>query len=397
MSDLPCVHIEQSGRRIEPFLDPIGETFIQSRSLQQWQEEAIRDAGLRIVDKPNPPCLIIPDTLFITGDAIKQFLAGAAGKNAQLVLKHSVFAKTTTPVQPGVEECADGYLFKAVRFDAGNDETPKQVVVDPEEKVLSLPTPEYYYGSDKIELSLPKKPIITLHHWIHILWINQYAGSIEIRTLPKWKLVVRGLWALLRARSFNKWKFLSKFNRIGKNCDIHPTAVIEGSTLGNGVKVGPYARILFSNVGDESLIMACAQLELCQLGERSLVSQRVYLRCCVLYPEAVAGQYLMQQCILGRQAITTNGAFSLDLNFEKPIRVKLDGQLLSSGQQLLGSAFGHRSKIGTGIWMAPGRSVPNDVFLLRDPETILSKLEIPDGASGPLVVKGDHLEAMPKK
>jgi hypothetical protein len=72
--------------------------------------------------------------------------------------------------------------------------------------------------------------------------------------------------------------------------------------------------------------MAGAMVEACTIGERAVISQQTVVRFCVLYPEAIASQYLMQQCVLGRGAVTTGGAFSMDLNFDGPIRVPLDGK-----------------------------------------------------------------------
>ena len=187
---------------------------------------------------------------------------------------------------------------------------------------------------------------------------------------------------------------MGKLNRIGKGCDIHPTAIIEGSTLGDGVRVGPYARVMLSHLDNEVDVMAGAQVEFSTVGEGAVVSEQSVLRFSMLYPESVASQYLMQQCVLGKRAVTTAGAFSMDLNFDQSIRVLLDGELYDSGQQFLGSAFGHGCRVGTGFWIASGRTIPNDYFVVRAPEAVLSR--IPQGMSegNPLAVRGKTLEAM---
>jgi hypothetical protein len=107
-----------------------------------------------------------------------------------------------------------------------------------------------------------------------------------------------------------------------------------------------------------------------------------------MYPEAVAGQYLMQQCVLGRGAVTTGGAFSIDLNFEATIRVPLDGRLHDTGTRFLGSAFGHKSRAGTGFWLASGRMVPNGCFIIRDPDEVVSRIPADVAGQGPLRVVG---------
>lgn len=386
------VYVEPSGRRIEPFGDPPGEAPIGNRPLADWQAEAFREAGLEPVSELRPPCLVVPDTLFTTAGALRRFVDGAAGRDAVLVLRESVFGRGSVPVQPHVTPVEGGWRFEKVRFESGRGEAPVDVVVDPEEQVIKLPAPRYYVGTDEIEIGLARHPVITLHHWVHILWANQMVGGIELLSTPKWKWLARAAWAFLRCWSFNKWRLLGKLNRIGRGCDIHPTAIVEGSTLGDGVTVGPFARVLFSRLDDGVTVMSSAHVELSTLGARAIVSQGTVLRFCVLYPEAVAGQYLMQQCVLGRRAVTTGGAFSIDLNFEQPIRVPLDGELHSTGTQFLGSAFGHGCRIGTGFWMASGRAVPNGYFLIRDPDRVLSRLPPGLEGRGPIKVVGRTLE-----
>lgn len=386
-----AVFVAPTGRRIQPFDDPVTETPIANRPLSAWQADAFRDAGLTLIDTLTPPCLVVPDTLFTTGDALRAFIDGAAGRDAVFVLADSRYGKSNTPVQPGVVERPEGgWRFEAIRYVTPAGGEPVDVVVDPGESPLDLPAPPYL-REETIEIGIVRDPVMTLHHWVHILWANQAVGGIELLRTPKWKWVARGLMGVLKARSFNKWKVLQKSNTIGKNCDIHPTAVVEGCTLGDNVVIGPFCRVLFSTLGDGVSLMPGAQVELCTLGDRATVSEMSVLRFSVVYPEGTVGQYLMQQCVIGRQALTTAGAFSIDLNFEQGIRVPLDGTLYDTGQRFLGSAFGHRCRIGTGFWMASGRMVPNDYFLVRDPAQVLAKLPPDLPTDRPLAASGRTL------
>lgn len=384
------VYVEPTGRRIQPFDDPVAETPIQNRPLAAWQEEAFRAAGLNRIPDLQPPCLVVPDTLFANGEALRAFVDGAAGRDAVLVLGESLFGRATTPVQPGVTRVEGGWLFTAIRFVSGRGEEPIPVVVDPQEWVIDFPAPQQYAGTTSLGLGVPRRMVMTIHHWVHVLWANQTAGGVALRCTPRWRLVGRLLWAALRALSLNKWKVLGKLNTIGRGCDIHPTALVEGSTLAEGVFVGPYARVAFSTVGKGAIIMPSASVELCVVGERALVADGCVIRSCVLYPGAAASQLLMQQCVLGRDTVTTKGGVTLDLNFDGDIKVPLDGRMHSTGLRFLGSAFGHRARIGTGFYLSPGRAVPNDYFLIRDPAAVCSVL--PPGLAGqPLVASGMRL------
>jgi len=369
------VFIQPTGRLIEPFGDPPGEVPIQNRLLADWQNEFIQQAGLVRVDTPEPPCLQIPDTLFTTSAVLRNFVDRAAGRDAVLVLGESRFGQQTTPVQPDVVRVDQGWRFEQVRFLSEQAGESCEVVVDPDEKIIEFTMPGRYIDKDEpVVIALPKNPVMTIHHWVHILWANQAAGAAEFRNRPTWQGVFAGLWAFARCWSFNRWKLLAKLNTIGRGCDIHPTATIEGSTLGDNVTVGPYARILFSRVGDGATIMAAAQVEGSTLGERSHVPQQTVIRLCVVYPRATAGQATMQACVLGRDVVTVPGSYALDLNFENEIRVPLDGELHSIGSPFLGSAFGHGARMGTGFWMASGRMVPNDAFVVRHPDDVISRI-----------------------
>ncbi|MCB9542710.1 MAG: hypothetical protein H6703_09710 [Myxococcales bacterium] len=383
------VFVEPTGRRIAPFDDPPGEALIGNRRLADRLDDAIREAGLTRIDRLEAPCLVVPDALWATGGALRKFVTGAAGRDAVLVLGDCRFARASTPVQPDVRRVDAGWRFDRIRYVADGAE-PVEVVVDPEENPFDVPAPPYL-AAEKMEFGLPLDVVMTLHHWVHILWANLFIGAVDMRRRSKWQLARQLGSAILRARSLNKWRVMGRFNIIGRNCDIHPTAVVEASTLGDNVKIGPFCRVFASTLGDGAEVWPYGMVELSTVGPRAVVTEQSALRFSVLYPEAVVGQYLMQMCVLGRKALTTGAAFSMDLNFDQNIRVPLDGKLHDTGTRFLGSAFGHRSRVGTGFWLASGRAIPNDYFVIRHPDAVVSR--IPDGLAGrnPLAVQGQTL------
>jgi len=381
------VFVEQTGRRILPFDDPVGEVLVGNRPLHEWQTAAFRDAGLTRCDVLQPPCLVVPDTLLASPEALTAFVAGAGGQDAVLVLGNSRFGEGTIPVQPAVVRVDAGWRFEAIRFVSGQDAPPRDVVVDPAEWLVDVPMPRQYTGDDVLKLGVPLRLVLTLHHWVHLLWANQLVGGVALRRTSRGRLLLRGAWAALRALSTNKWKILGKLNHLGRGCDIHPTAVLEGCTLGDRVVVGPFARLAFCEVGDGAVVMPGASVSFSVLGAGSLVGDLCVVRSCVLYPGSAASQHILQQSVLGRDAVTTKGGGTLDLSWDAPIKVTLDGRVHSTGLRVLGSAYGHRCRIGTGILLSPGRSVPNAYFLIRDPRTILSILP-PGLPHQPLLASG---------
>lgn len=389
------VFIEPTGRRIEPFGDAVGATPIGNRRLDERLAEAIAGAGLTPIDRLEPPCLVVPDTLWCTAGALRQFIDKAAGRDAVLVAQTCRFIEATAKVQPDVHPVEGGVRFDKIRLVIDGAE-PVEVAIDLDEEPVDLGSLPYV-SDQSMPFGLPRDVVMTMHHWVHILWANLFVGAVDMRNTPKWRLLTKGAWAALRAFSLNKWKVMGKFNTIGKGCDIHPTAVVEASTLGDGVVVGPFARVIASNLGDGAQVWPYGLVEVCTMGPRSVVTEHSTLRFSVLYPEAVVGQYLMQMCVLGEKVLTTGAGFTMDLNFDRSVRVPLDGALHDTGSPFLGAAFGHRSRIGTGFWLASGRMVPNDYFLIRHPDQVLSKLPPGLAEQNPVAVQGRGLIALGSK
>ncbi|MGE0133547.1 MAG: hypothetical protein AB7L91_04205 [Dehalococcoidia bacterium] len=392
MADRTRVFIQATGRRIAPFDDPIGETLILNRPLQEWQAEAFGSGGFEVSPALEPPCLVVPDTFFASAGALRAFVDGARGHDAVLVLKGSEFATMTTPVHPDIREVDGGYLFEAIRFVSGRDEAPRHVVVDPHERVLDMHLPAQFTGVEEMKIGLPRDPVMTLDHWVHILWLNLLAPAYEMRAAPVRQSAAQLLGALVRSRSVNKWKVAREIGIQGARCNIHHTATVEASILGDDVTIGPHARVFFSRVGNGATVASGADVELAVLGDRSHVSAHSLVRFSVLYPGAAVSPFL-QLGVLGRDAVVA-GASMRDLNVQQAVRVELDGQLYSTGQRFLGSAVGHRSELGSGVALATGRSVPNDYVVVTDPDYVLADIPPGLGGQGPLVIEGGSLRPL---
>ena len=299
------IWVEPSGRRVDPFGDPVSDVLVANRRLADWQEDAIREAGLQRIEALSPPCLVVPDTLFTDAAVLKRFVAEAAGRDAVLVLASSRFGRDTAHVQPDVEAIDGGWRFSRIRWVSGAEAPPVDVVVDADEYLHVMSIPAVFGGPT--ELSMPRHPVITIHHWVHVVWANLAALAMLARRTPTWWAVIQVLWAIVRARSIDPWRVMARLNTVGRRCDIHPTAVIEASTLGDNVTVGPFARILFSRIGDGATVLSGAEVEGSTIGPGATVGQRCGLRMCVIYPEAFASQILMQACVLGRRTVTVPG------------------------------------------------------------------------------------------
>jgi hypothetical protein len=101
----------------------------------------------------------------------------------------------------------------------------------------------------------------------------------------------------------------------------------------------------------------------------------------------------MQACVLGRRVVTTPASYSLDVNLDGEVRVMLDGRLHGTGTRHLGSAYGHDSRVAPGVFLAPGRAIPNGSVVIKDPSEIVTR--VPErAADGPMINRGGTLTAL---
>ncbi|MGE0133546.1 MAG: hypothetical protein AB7L91_04210 [Dehalococcoidia bacterium] len=382
--DRTRVFVERTGRRIAPFDDPIGETPILSRPLRRWQAEAFAGSGLVVSAVLQPPCLVVPDTLFASAGALRAFVDGARGEDAVLVLKRSEFARMTTPVQPGVREVEDGHLFETIRFVSGRDEPPCAVVVDPQERMVEVDFPRATFVAKRTTLGIPRDYVMTMHHWVHILWANEIAGPFRAWADPPRETVFETLRARVRARSGDPDEVRRARSTFGRGCDIHPTAVVEGSRLGNRVTVGPYASVMFSDLDDDVNISVGSDVQFSVFGRKAFLGPNGLAHFSVVHPDTVAG-------FMGQLSITGSGAVTAGVRIQKPeahqpVSVELDGHVYSTGLHFLGAAYGYHSQLGGGTFVQAGSAIPNDYQIISEAPGSLSKIPAGLAGRGPLSV-----------
>jgi UDP-N-acetylglucosamine diphosphorylase / glucose-1-phosphate thymidylyltransferase / UDP-N-acetylgalactosamine diphosphorylase / glucosamine-1-phosphate N-acetyltransferase / galactosamine-1-phosphate N-acetyltransferase len=385
-------HLLDTGTRIEPFLDPIGEAPVANRPLAEWQRRVAASCGLELVQgggEAEGPCLVMADDLFVTRGLMRAFLAGIEGaptdRPCVLLVEASAQLRQSAALQ-GLDLQLDDdderasarfplwYLPKGVRGPPPDLVACHPISVRPREKILRIPVPEHWFGRPEMLLPLTKQAALRLQHWSHLLAANRLAWALDWLELPRWRLWLLGLGILLRAVVPTRARLLRASSRIGRGCEIHPTAVIEGSILGAGVKVGPFAVVRFSRLGAGTWVQDHGKVTLSVLGDKTLVSAGSTVNFCVSYPEASASQILMQLSVLGRRCVTTGGGFMMDMRFDGEVRVMHRGEVHPAGSRFLGSAIGHDVILGTGFWLAPGRAIPNGAVVVRDPDDVVRRV-----------------------
>ena len=149
-------------------------------------------------------------------------------------------------------------------------------------------------------------------------------------------------------------------NRKGRGCRIHPTAVLEGVTLGDNVTIGAYAVIRLSSIGSGTTIEDQASVTYSVLGENNFIANKNHVAFCMTYDNVflIHGPY--QFSVFGEDTAVF-AVINCDVRMDKrTIRISTENGLLDSRQHLLGVAYGHRAKVAGGNIVAPGRVIPND-------------------------------------
>jgi carbonic anhydrase/acetyltransferase-like protein (isoleucine patch superfamily) len=398
---------------ISPFGDHVSDAFFTSETLAQTQDRAFARLGFDVVraatraeiktaieNAPPGPILVMLDRVYISEKAAKDFLRAAktAALPAALTLSINASVRYTLPLQDvlveGENVVHDVYLVDRATAPSDSDtmhfvrhlrEHAHRVLVPKREIVAEVPLPTIGEGGKNVMLyPVTSTVVVSVEHWVHVLWLNQIAFGI------RWMELIRRrpLWAIFRALSAfstNRHKLLDALVHRGKGADIHPTAYLSASIIGKDVKIGAHATVRNSIVADGAVIGDHAVLLNSVVGPGTFVMENTFMVSTACYPGATVGNYKLQVTLIGRDAYVNAWAGFVDAKFAGEVMVTHKGKLAGTGRAFLGSVVGHRAKIAAKILIQPGRELPNDVVIVMRPDEVVSVIpeDLPEGT--PLV------------
>ncbi len=381
------VYVLPSGQRIPPFLDAMDEVQILGRDLSAYRAEELGALGHELVSSPprDEDYLCVSDRTWFTRGLIRRFVDQARAP-ARLQNRHPRWLELNAALQdleqPGLYEIA---LLPA-GSEPGFDVPAAEIELDFEEQAPPRGHPAMAHAMPEA-IPVSDAGVHQLDHWSHILRVNWLAMTCTIQREQRkfrgwgWVRHIWGvLWLLLKARSLNRYGLAKALTSKGVDCDIHPTALVEASVLGDRVSVGPYAVVRGSVLGDDSIVGGKAIVNASVLGAGAKVERRGTAILCVLYPGAfLSPGWGHQASILGREAFVAWSAMFYDLSFAAPIKVMHRGHRVSTGQHFLGVAIGHRAKVGGRVELGYGSEVPNDQLLVGAAHDVLRVWEEGEG------------------
>ena len=404
-------YIAQTDRGVEPFGDHPRDLLIVNRPLAAWQDEALRALALEPthlppgaqVDDPDE-YVVVEDRLFFTPELLDAFIARsrALGSSTRCALKRGVTTfrsiLSTQGVTPATEHVEYDLRYEPRHGARGQAQL---LVIDPDFITWPIKVmPQLLSGEEKGLISITDTLLMRIDHWTNLWCANLFGLVFEPARLARaarqgasldrrLRLARKVLPAMLRARSFSPWTAIRRLSTIGRGCQIHPSATVESSILGDKVTIGPGARVVGSVLGSGSSVGANTSLTFSVVGERTQLVVGPMMGC-VFYPDSFNAGWVMAS-IFGRNTFVAGGVCALDFRVDgKAVEVEKDGALVDSQQLWLGSAFGHDAALGALCVVPPGRAVPNGWRIALEPNRFLRKFPPEGDIPGYQVVRPTH-------
>jgi hypothetical protein len=375
---------------------PAGELPWLGQPLARGQEAAFDRARVPLRAQPDEGAtrLLLREDAAVTAEALIALqahpeagdLAWAAGGRSGALALELAFSDPG----PLLVRLAPGGPITPTRIAAA-----RRVEIDPKERLLRFDVPRSQFGVDAIELPLSDRLVLPCGHWLQLLWANLLAlgpflwreliGQNPLLAIP------RLLWAWLRARSFDPKRIGAQLGRRGARCRVHPTAVVEGSWLGDDVTIGALAVVRGCVLADGAIVEELAHVEGSFLAPGAAAQRMALVKYTVLR-EGAAGAGAMQMSVLDRGAAVKYNALLMDQVLRGSVRVQSGGGLHKAPFGLAGVCVGEGTLIAAAVLIAPGRALPPGLLIVPDPDSVVG--QIPAGLSGRVTARHGRLEPL---
>ncbi len=353
-----------------------GDALLLGRTVGERQERALIAAGVRPgEDDETLERVLLADDVVVMQATIQAILElGRKRGEPVQVRPGGELARFLQEAELGRKGVLAAYLPPGVSLSAADLDSLPVVELHGQERLLDMPVHHTQFGADMIQVPISDALLFPAGHWLQLLWGNLLGlGPFLWRGLVGAALphvIVNVSRAFLRAWSFQPYRIGAQLGRKGKGCRVHPSAVVEGCWLGDGVEIGANAVVRGCVLADGAKVEELSVVDFSVLGKQALVQRQAMVRFCLLDQGcACAGQ--MQ---LGRDAALKHGATLMDINYAQGVRVRAGNALHRAPLGLAGVCVGPRTIVGSGIKVASGRALPPDLVILPSPTQVLSKV-----------------------
>jgi len=390
-------YIVRTGKIIEPFNELPCDCLIGNKTLAMWQQECFLMLGIKPIVltskqqiKETDEYIIVGDNVYFTPELLIEFVTRSQQKKKNTIcsLKHGVTTQRTISNTQNVSR-KEGYVEYNLRYlpkEKFRKEDSVPIIIDPDQTWEYLPIPKHICDSEKYTIPLTERFIIQIDHWAN-LWaaniITVLAEAARLQKKPKIKLLLMAA----RVRSFNKWRVLSGANKIGRNCEIHPTAYIEGSIIDDNVKVGAGTIIRESMIGNGTFIGNSVTIEESVIGQKSTILHG-HILYSVLYSGVFSVAQMISASFVGKDSFIASGVTLTDFRLDrKNVTILKDGIQIDSGNKFLGCCLGNNVYLGSGCVVAPGRTIPSGLHIALEKNSTITECNFEKIAKGFRLIK----------
>jgi acetyltransferase-like isoleucine patch superfamily enzyme len=380
--DVTSVVVE-TDTRIQPFDEHPRELPVLNRPLAAHRADVLDSLDIRTTDEVDPgrggPQLVFDDTVFFSEQLLRSFLEESRGidEPTQCAVEKGAFTERAVTPTMALTDHGDGVGYRLYYypdgFDPGEEVDPRPVTLDADEFVHDLAFPEHMVQGGTYRVPITTTVVVQIEHWAN-LWAANVVGALG-RLAALMNDRFRQLNLALRAFSTNEWKIAGRNVTVGENCDVHPTAHVENSILGDGVEIGAGSVVRGSIIDDRTVIQNNVSVAYSVIGERCQFQHNTSLSYSLLFPGAFTNCLYLNCSVMGRDTFIGAGTIQTDFRFDgNDVVVLDDGAPVDSGQRFLGGCMGHESYLGAGLVIAPGREIPNGVRVMPSEDDVVSNV-----------------------
>jgi carbonic anhydrase/acetyltransferase-like protein (isoleucine patch superfamily) len=375
-------------RHVHPFNDEARDLRIQNKPLWLHQRDTLSRYAAQELEVTSlyavpasvtGEAVVYRDNLFFDQEYIDQFIAQArrTGRPSRAAFSpdNRTFSQHALPLATSYTHSGRLHFADLWYFPQGVDPdvVPEPVIIDFKSREIGFYRVPSYMSNDKGELvyQVPILGLIAIDSWVHIFIADAVYGLFGRGARFEDRLNRDVLYnARVLGRALLEGKQVlqcSELVRIGKNCIIHPSAVISGpATIGDNCTIGAGVVIENSTIGDNVNISQGCQVMLSTVGDGAFLPFRSALFLTTLMEHSIVAQNTcLQMCVIGRRTFIGAGSTFTDYNLlTMPIRaMNGDGELAQAGAPVLGGCVGHNCRLGSGLIIYPARTVESDVIL----------------------------------
>lgn len=393
-------YIIEDTRHVPPFNQPASLLTVGIRPLKLHHEDVFLSYFKTAIAQANTfrdademgvvqgSAVVYRDNLWFDAEFLEYFMERAikSGRacRAAIPADDVCFRTYTLPLSRGFEYGTDAngnaiYLADLWYFPAGYTNDIQPVVVPSDAEEMGFYSVPDFMSMEQGDLThyAPARAIMSIESWVHVYFAGIIYGMFGRGSRFDRYVKTHNFYSLkLLWRAVLEQKQLlstSEVVRVGKNTNIHPTAVITGPAyIGDNCSIGPGVMIDNCTIGDNVTIDDGCVLMMSSVGNGCFLPFRASLYLTAVMENTIVAQNTcLQMCVIGRNSFIGAGSTFTDFNLiaHRPIRAAtIDGRLEDVGQVVLGGAVGHNCRLGSGLVIFPGRMVESDVVLFASPQ-----------------------------